>query len=48
MSNVQLLINYFYKMGRPKNRYVRDEETKRELIDIPVIIETIEVGEEDE
>ncbi len=34
LEATELLINYFYKMGRPKNIYVRDEETKMYLKDI--------------
>lgn len=34
LESAELLINYFYKMGRPKNIYVRDEETKMYLKDI--------------
>ena len=34
MESVELLINYFYKMGRPKRIYVRDEESKTYLEDI--------------
>lgn len=34
LESAELLINYFYKMGRPKSIYVRDEETKMYLKDI--------------
>ena len=34
LAKNQILINYFYKMGRPKSIYVRDEETKMYLKDI--------------
>ena len=34
IESVELLINNFYKMGRPKSIYVRDEETKMYLKDI--------------
>ncbi len=34
LESVELLINYFYKIGRPKSIYVRDEETKMCLKDI--------------
>lgn len=34
LESAELLINYFYKMGRPKSIYVRDEETKMFLKDI--------------
>lgn len=34
IESAELLINYFYKMGRPKSIYVRDEETKMLLKDI--------------
>ena len=34
IESVELLVNNFYKMGRPKSIYVRDEETKMYLKDI--------------
>lgn len=34
LESAELLINYFYKMGRPKSIYVRDEETIMYLKDI--------------
>ena len=34
LESVELLINYFYKIGRPKSVYVRDEETKMYLKDV--------------
>ena len=34
IESVEFLINNFYKMGRPKSIYVRDEETKMYLKDI--------------
>ena len=34
IESVELLINYFYKFGRPKRLYVRDEESKMYLKDI--------------
>lgn len=34
LESAELLINHFYKMGRPKSIYVRDEETKMYLKDI--------------
>ena len=34
IESVEFLINNFYKMGRPKSIYVRDEETKRFLKNI--------------
>ena len=34
IESVKFLINNFYKMGRPKSIYVRDEETKMYLKDI--------------
>lgn len=34
LESVDLLINYFYKIGRPKTIYVRDEETKMYLKEI--------------
>ncbi len=34
MESVELLLNYFYKIGRPKSIYVRDEETKMYLKDV--------------
>ena len=34
LESAELLINYFYRMGRPKSIYVRDEETKMYLKDI--------------
>lgn len=34
LESVDLLINYFYKIGRPKTIYVRDEKTKMYLKEI--------------
>ena len=34
IESAELLINYFYKFGRPKRIYVRDEESKMYLKDI--------------
>lgn len=34
VESVELLVNYFYKIGRPKRIYVRDEETKMYLKDV--------------
>ena len=34
LESAELLINYFYKTGRPKSIYVRDEETKMYLKDV--------------
>ena len=34
IESVELLVDYLYKMGRPKRIYVRDEETKMYLKDI--------------
>lgn len=34
IESLELLVDNFYKMGRPKRIYVRDEETKMLLKDI--------------
>ena len=34
IESAEILINYFYKFGRPKRIYVRDEESKMYLKEI--------------